>query len=148
MGDIIHPVHRSPERYDCRRAVVDTQILCDLVIGSLHKGTVDTIDRFSAICRNTGSQCDCGLFCDSHIHKLLACFFSLIVGKSKNRRCSGCNCHNSRIFLHFLQKVFCCNIREIFSFRYIKRLSRLDLERSAIMPLLFILLRRCISFSF
>ena len=109
MRHVIHTINRAQEGNNRRRIIIDTQILRNLVKGSLHECAVYSIKRLAAICRNAGCQCNRRFLRNADIHKLLPRFFTFALGKAHNPRCTGGNRNHGRVFFHLIQQIPACN---------------------------------------
>ena len=65
--------NRRAKHQDCRRGIVETQVVPQLVVSALQKRTVHAKDRLSARAGECGGKSDGVLLGNAHVDKLLAC---------------------------------------------------------------------------
>ena len=148
MCDIVHTIDGRRKCQNRCRIAVYTQILRQLVIGSLDKCAVYAVDRFATAFRNTGGECHSCFLGDSDIHELSARFFSLIFREAHYRRCGRCDGHNTWIFFHFFHQVVTGNAGIILTTKICDYLAGLDIERQMPVPLFLECFGELVAFSF
>ena len=85
MSDIVHARRAAPNDENQCRIVINTQVLRQLVVGTLDESTVYTEDRLSTTGSNGGSHGNGMFLGNAHINKLTSRLFATLRRKAEKQ---------------------------------------------------------------